>query len=328
MTGLSSGAGMSVALAVAQRAYFAAAGSVQGLPSPKPRLRLGSSASIPVFQACLRRCGRDANGAEATRGSASSPHHGNPLAQRLRRQHIGIGVPANSWIRRYGLSPNAVATLDCTAEGVACTQSRYGTAQRSVVETVFYDGKRGDFIATNSHYWVGDNSGQFANPTGPSASELQWSFFKAHPFRESQPPSVSIKSAALNGNSGPKWNGVCPTGSIASVTVRLDGRFPQPSKTASGTNHWAVTFDNLPSDAFYVPVATAKDNDGATTSASGNPVPVIQPPPNAPPSVAINSASVAGDCVTVTGSASDPEGQLMSIRSRATAARGRKRRKL
>ena len=45
------------------------------------------------------------------------------------------------------------------------------------------------------HYWVGDNSGQFADPTGPSASELQWAFFKAHPFRDSQPPSVSIASA-------------------------------------------------------------------------------------------------------------------------------------
>ena len=325
VTGLSSGAGMSVALAVAQSAYFAAAGSVEGLPYSETASSVGF---VCVNPGSFKPVSADA---VAMQMEQKQPEDQRPvpiMAIHSRNDCVvnilGSENIRDSWIRRYGLSPNAVATLDCTAEGVACTQTRYGTAQRSVVETVFYDGKRGDFIATDSHYWVGDNSGQFANPTGPSASELQWSFFKAHPFRESQPPSVSIESAALNGNSL-TVNGTAsvPTGSIASVTVRLDGRFPQPSKTASGTNHWAVTFDNLPSDAFYVPVATAKDNDGATTSASGNPVPVGSPPPNAPPSVAINSASVAGDCVTVTGSASDPEGQLMSVEVEL-GTRGRK----
>jgi poly(hydroxyalkanoate) depolymerase family esterase len=325
VTGLSSGAGMSVALAVAQSAYFAAAGSVEGLPYSETASSVGF---VCVNPGSFKPVSADA---VAMQMEQKQPEDQRPvpiMAIHSRNDCVvnilGSENIRDSWIRRYGLSPNAVATLDCTAEGVACTQTRYGTAQRSVVETVFYDGKRGDFIATDSHYWVGDNSGQFANPTGPSASELQWSFFKAHPFRESQPPSVSIESAALNGNSL-TVNGTAsvPTGSIASVTVRLDGRFPQPSKTASGTNHWTVTFDNLPSDAFYVPVATAKDNDGATTSASGNPVPVGSPPPNAPPSVAINSASVAGDCVTVTGSASDPEGQLMSVEVEL-GTRGRK----
>ncbi len=325
VTGLSSGAGMSVALAVAQSAYFAAAGSVEGLPYSETASSVGF---VCVNPGSFKPVSADA---VAMQMEQKQPEDQRPvpiMAIHSRNDCVvnilGSDNIRDSWIRRYGLSPNAVATLDCTAEGVACTQTRYGTAQRSVVETVFYDGKRGDFIATDSHYWVGDNSGQFANPTGPSASELQWSFFKAHPFRESQPPSVSFESAALSGNSL-TVNGTAsvPTGSIASVTVRLDGRFPQPSKTASGTNHWTVTFDNLPSDAFYVPVATAKDNDGATTSASGNPVPVGSPPPNAPPSVAINSASVAGDCVTVTGSASDPEGQLMSVEVEL-GTRGRK----
>src|SRR5262249_17294129 len=202
----------------------------------------------------------------------------------------------------------------CTAKGVACTQTKYGTPQRSVVETVFYDGERGDVIATNSHYWVGDNNGQFANPKGPSASELQWAFFRAHPFRDTHPPSISIASATANGTSV-TVNGTAsvPNGSVASVTVRLDGRFPQSSKTATGTNNWTITFDNLPSDAFYVPVATAKDNDGATTAATGNPVAVGSPPANAPPIVAINSASVSADCITVNGTASDPEGQLAGV---------------
>jgi hypothetical protein len=238
----------------------------------------------------------------------------------------------DAWIRRYGLSPSATATLDCTAEGVPCTQTRYGSPQRSVVETVFYEGKRGDFIGTGSHYWVGDNSGQFADPTGPSASELQWAFFKAHPFRETPPPSISISSAQPTGNSI-SMNGTASAsaGSVASVTVRLDGRFPQPSKPASGTSNWAVTFDNLHPDAIYVPVATAKDNDGTATNMTGDPITVGSPPPNIPPSVTLSSASVSGDCITVAGSASDPEGQLANVgvelgtRARKPAALGQDR---
>jgi poly(hydroxyalkanoate) depolymerase family esterase len=315
VTGLSSGAGMSVDLAVAQSAYFAAAGSVEGLPYSETASSVGFFCSNP---GSFKPVSADAVAMQTEQRQPEDQRPVPIMAIHSRNDCVvnilGSQNIRDSWIRRYGLNPSAVATSDCTAKGVACTQTKYGTAQRSVVETVFYDGKRGDFVATDSHYWVGDNSGEFANPTGPSASELQWAFFKAHPFRESQPPSVSIVSATAAGNSI-TVNGTASvaTGSIAGVTVRLDGRFPQPSKAASGTSTWNVTFDNLPSDAFYVPVATAKDNDGATTSASGDAVKIGSPPSNLPPSVMINTASVSGDCVTVIGNASDPEGQLASV---------------
>jgi hypothetical protein len=316
---------MSVALAVAQSAYFAAAGSVEGLPYSETSLSVGF---FCANQGTFKPVSADA---AAMQMEQRQPEEQRPIpimAIHSRNDCVvnvlGSENIRDSWIRRYGLSPTAVGTSDCTAKGVACTQTKYGSAQRSVIETVFYDGKRGDFVATDSHYWVGDNSGQFADPTGPSAGELQWTFFKAHPFREGQPPSISIDSAVANGNSV-TVNGTSsvPTGSVASVMVRLDGRFPQASKAAAGTNHWTVTFDNLPSDAFYVPVATAKDNDGATTSVSGNPVAVGSPRPNAPPVVSINSASVTGDCITVAGTASDPEGQLVNVQVEL-GTRGRK----
>jgi hypothetical protein len=152
---------------------------------------------------------------------------------------------------------------------------------------------------------------------------LQWAFFKAHPFHEGQ-PTVAIVSATAAGNSiTVSGTASVASGSIAGVMVRLDGPFPQTPKAASGTANWTVTFANLPADAFYVPVATAKDNDGATTSVSGTAVAIGSPPPNAAPSVAINSASVTGDCVTVDGSASDPEGQLARVEVEL-GARGRK----
>ena len=325
VTGLSSGAGMSVDLAVAQSAYFAAAGSVEGLPYSETASSVGFVCLNP---GSFKPISADA---VAMQTEQRQPEDQRPVP--IMAIHslndcvvniLGSQNIRDSWIRRYGLNSSAVATSDCTAKGVACTQTKYGTAQRSIVETVFYDGKRGDFVATDSHYWVGDNSGQFANPNGPSASELQWAFFKSHPFRESQPPSVSIASATAAGNSI-TVNGTAsvPTGSIASVAVRLDGRFPQPSKIASGTSNWNVAFDNLPSDAFYVPIATATDNDGATASVSANAVKIGSPPADLPPTVAINSASVSGDCVTVTGNASDPEGQLAGVEVEL-GARGRK----
>jgi poly(hydroxyalkanoate) depolymerase family esterase len=325
VTGLSSGAGMSVDLAVAQSAYFAAAGSVEGLPYSETASSVGFVCLNP---GTFKPVSADTVAMQVEQKQPEDQRVVPIMAIHSRNDCVvnilGSQNIRDSWIRRYGLNAGAVATSDCTAKGVACTQTKYGTAERSAVETVFYDGKRGDLIATNSHYWVGDNSGEFADPTGPSASELQWAFFKSHPFRDSPPPSVAIASATAAGNSVTvTGTATVVTGAIAGVTVRLDGRFPQPAKNASGTSTWTVTFDNLPSDAFYVPVATAKDNDGATTSATGAPVAVGSPPANAPPSVTISSASASGDCVTVAGNASDPEGQLANV-DVELGARGRK----
>jgi len=86
----------------------------------------------------------------------------------------------DSWIRRYGASPTAYETTDCTKEGVNCIHRKYGIPGRSTVETVFYDGATGDLLGKGAHYWVGDNNGEFANAEGPSASELFWDFFSRH----------------------------------------------------------------------------------------------------------------------------------------------------
>jgi poly(hydroxyalkanoate) depolymerase family esterase len=315
VTGLSSGAGMSVDLAVAQSAYFAAAGSVEGLPYSETASSVGrfcmitgSFKSIPADVVAMQ--------TEQQRPEDQRPvpimaiHSLNDCVVNI----LGSENIRDSWIRRYSINPTATEAKDCTTKGVACTQTKFGTSQRSVVETVFYDGKRGDLLGTGTHYWVGDNSGQFADPTGPSASELQWAFFKAHPFRDNPPPSVSISTAAASGNSiAVTGSASASAGSIVEIDVRLDGRFPQPQKVASGTSNWTISFDSLPADALYVPVAIAKDSAGATSTATANPVAVGNPPANAPPSVTIGNVSVNGDCVTVTGTASDPEGQLAEV---------------
>jgi hypothetical protein len=105
-----------------------------------------------------------------------------------------------------------------------------------------------------------------------------------------------------------------PAGSsIAEVTVRLEGSSPQAPKAAMGTTDWTVTFDNLPNDRRYTPVATAKDSEGQTASVTGTSVVVGTVAQNAPPTAAINSVSVAGDCVTVAGTAADTDGTIARV---------------
>jgi len=109
------------------------------------------------------------------------------------------------------------------------------------VETVFYEGRRGDIIGAGSHYWVGDNRGEFANPTGPSATDLLWTFFRAHPFAEHPPPTVTIGSASAGGTSVAVAGTASASAgsSVAEVTVRLEDSSPQAPKAATGTTNTA-----------------------------------------------------------------------------------------
>jgi poly(hydroxyalkanoate) depolymerase family esterase len=183
VTGLSSGAGMSVALAVAQNEYFAAAGSVAGLPYSEKSWSVGffcmnKGYFKPVSELIA-----------AMRAEERAPDEQRqiPLMAIHSRNDCVVNLQASenirdAWIRRYGLGPTAAENTDCTTEGVACEHQIYGEPKQSIVETIFYDGKRGYFNAKRSHYWVGDNTGEFADPQGPSATELQWTFFKDHPM--------------------------------------------------------------------------------------------------------------------------------------------------
>src|SRR5262245_29680981 len=143
VTGLSSGAGMSVALAVAKSAYFAAAGSVEGLPYSETASSVGFFCANPGSFKPVSAV------AVAMQTEQTQPEDQRPvpiIAIHSRNDCVvnilGSLNIRDSWIRRYGLNPGATATSDCTAKSVGCTQMKYGTAQRSVVETVFYDGKR------------------------------------------------------------------------------------------------------------------------------------------------------------------------------------------
>ena len=317
--GLSSGAAMSVVLGVAYSEYFAAVGSVAGLPYAETP----SSVNPMVANRCSFRA--TFNSLPTVVGAMRTEQR-RPEEQRLvpimaihSRNDCTVNVRGSenirdSWLTRYGIGQGSPTVADCTTEGVACEHRRYGPAGRSIVETVFYEGRRGDTFGGGAHYWVGDNSGQFANPTGPSASELLWTFFSTHPFADKPPPSAAITSVLPTGTSlAVSGSATASGGTISEVAVRLEGRFPEPRRVATGTTSWSVVFPNLTNNATYVPVVTVTDSDGASATVTGASVAVGSPPPNVPPVVAIGGVAVSGACVTVDGTASDPEGQLAGV---------------
>ena len=50
-----------------------------------------------------------------------------------------------------------------------------------------------------SHAWIGDNTGQFADPTGPSATDLLWAFFEANPRNVGPAVQISFNPVSLDG---------------------------------------------------------------------------------------------------------------------------------
>lgn len=180
ITGLSSGGAMSTVMAVTQSEYFAAAGAVAGLPYSET---FGFMTPNCFFRGIFRpvhavisAMGAEQQSPEEKRKVPFMTIHSNNDCVVNNRASHNI---RDSWLEYYGAGKSAYETEDCSTEGVSCTHKKYGLPGRSIVETVFYDGE--DNVDT--HYWVGDKNGEFANPEGLSASKLLWDFFRRHPFK-------------------------------------------------------------------------------------------------------------------------------------------------
>jgi poly(hydroxyalkanoate) depolymerase family esterase len=178
VAGLSSGAAMAVVMAVAYSEDIAAAGAVAGLP-------YGEDACA-VAHACFTGIAHQPVAAllEAMRAEQQDPEEQRLVPLLVIHSLNDAVVPIrnaqnlrDTWISYHHAGAAPVGTEDCTAEGVACEHSRFADADgRIVVETVFYEGPR----FGRTHFWVGDREGRFADPAGPSASELLWRFFRQH----------------------------------------------------------------------------------------------------------------------------------------------------
>jgi poly(hydroxyalkanoate) depolymerase family esterase len=192
VTGLSSGGAMAIALAVAQSEYFAAAGAAAGLPYGENSWSVSFSCLVPGF---FKSVSADVAAMQSEQ-KTSAEQRTVPVMTVQSSNDCTVNAQAaerirDTWLERYGVDRTPVGSEDCSAEGVRCTRQRYGSAERSIVETVLYEGETGGFSGRGAHYWVGDETGEFANPTGPSASALFWDFFGHHRFDPAPAPAAS-----------------------------------------------------------------------------------------------------------------------------------------
>ncbi|WP_171060513.1 PHB depolymerase family esterase [Poseidonocella sp. HB161398] len=178
IAGLSSGAAMSVVMAVAYSEDIAAAGAVAGLGYAEDAwaVRILPGCTIPTL--------RDDPEEMAAEMEAEQDAPGERRLVPLMVIHSlnDCRVPvengqnlAASWIRFYAALPDPVWQEDCSTAAMPCNHARFADAAgRTVTETVFFEGP--DIIET--HFWPGDGEGEFANPDGPSATALLWGFFE------------------------------------------------------------------------------------------------------------------------------------------------------
>jgi len=268
ITGLSSGAAMAVVAAVAYSEDFAAAGAVAGLPYGEDAAAVGFACGLPTQHHGISRIVGDMQAeqrdpAEQRVVPMLVIHSLNDCTVPIRN---GLNI-RDSWIRHHGAEPEPAEVRDCTTEGVSCRHSRYTDAGGTpVVETVLYGGP----TSGRTHYWPGDNAGPFADPTGPSASELLWGFFQDKSLAPGVAADIRINDARVEGTRIVVGGTADSAGAaIARVGVRLDGEMPRAEQDAAGTATWSTAFAELPADRFYTPVARLVLEDGAEKLAFG-----------------------------------------------------------
>jgi poly(hydroxyalkanoate) depolymerase family esterase len=276
VAGLSSGAAMAVVMAVAYSEDIAAAGAVAGLPYGEDACAVANACFTGIAHKPVRAF------VEAMQAEQQSPDEQRLVPMMVIHSTNDMTVPVrnaqnirDSWIAYYDADATPASTEDCTTEGVSCEHSRFtDRGGRTVVETVLYNGPP----SGTTHYWVGDNAGRFANPDGPSASELLWSFFEKHTLAPHTQAAIDILPAEVEGTSATIKGTVGSERGIQQVLVRLDGDAPQAERAAEGTTSFSTRFEDLPDDQRYTPVVRAVLDDGASATAAGPEFAVGQPP--------------------------------------------------
>jgi poly(hydroxyalkanoate) depolymerase family esterase len=276
VAGLSSGAAMAVVMAVAYSEDIAAAGAVAGLPYGEDACAVANACftgiahkPVSAFVEAMQAEQKDAE--ERRLVPITVIHSTNDMKVPIRNaQNL-----RDSWIAYYDADATPASTEDCTAEGVSCEHARYTDQEgRTVVETVLYNGPP----SGTTHYWVGDNAGMFADPDGPSASELLWSFFREHTLAPGTHADIGILPAEVEGTSATIRGTIEAERGIRQIFVRLDGKAPEAERPAEGTTSFAARFEDLADDQRYIPVVRALFDDGASKTKTGPEFAVGEPP--------------------------------------------------
>lgn len=180
VTGLSSGAGMTVAMLIAHAGKIASGAAVAGVPYSETPHAIKASVNSRARLRPLRRVVMAMNNAMR--------HNKRPvplfIVHGFDDPVVDIEAATNlrdSWAMCFGIDPRAsVRTRDGRSGDLAWTHQRHrGVDRRPLVETLFIHG--------GGHGWYGGNPGPFSYPDGPKISTHMWRFFRDNPLNRRQP---------------------------------------------------------------------------------------------------------------------------------------------
>lgn len=273
ITGLSSGAAMSVVAATTHNEYWAAVASASGLPYGEDSASVSFS-GCPGF-ATLHAVSRVVSDMRAELNDA----YAIPTMVLQNNQDCTVVQPAGRNIRDATLMVFGDATHNTPtttqAQQTACTpalgedyhcQHVFYTADaqsgsRSLVETVFYDGPTATPNPNDTdhgHYWIGGadgNNGKWSLKRGPSYPDIIWDFFSRHPRA-----STAQLHIALRGDNP--------------LRITPGQAFTDPGATATDAQGHSLTVHadcasvNSSQVGQYTCTYQATDSAGHTTSAS------------------------------------------------------------
>ncbi|MDJ0780185.1 MAG: PHB depolymerase family esterase [Gammaproteobacteria bacterium] len=176
VTGLSSGAGMAVAMMVAHADSIASGAAVAGVPygekaeavvhamNPEPRNR-------PVITIATEMRREMGEGGRTVPIQIVHSHDDDKVLIK------SAEVLRDSWGYHFGIDlREAHRTRSGETAGTRWEHCQYRNGSgRSAIETLFLEGP--------GHGWYGGNPGNFSYPDAPDASAAIWEFFDAHPRR-------------------------------------------------------------------------------------------------------------------------------------------------
>ena len=175
VTGLSSGAGMTVAMLVAHSDKIASGAAVAGIPYAEKAVAVRHGMNRqprnrPVV--AIVKAMRDEMGRRTRVVPIQILHSRSDEVVDIKSAQI----LRDSWGHCFGIdtrNPDSSETGELG--GTAWEHSRYhGDASASLIETVFLEGP--------GHGWYGGRPGNFSFPDAPDISAGIWNFFESHPL--------------------------------------------------------------------------------------------------------------------------------------------------
>lgn len=175
VAGLSSGAGMAVALMVVHAPMISSGCTVAGVAYGE------SPQAVQLFRPIPPRYRPTATLARGM--ERQMPEHKHPVPLLIVHSHsdqtVDIKAAKNlrdSWAKCYDISLHRKVGVNVGETGASHWRRTHyrGTERRQVIDTLWLDGP--------GHGWCGGNTGPFSFPNAIDLSQQAWQFFKSHPL--------------------------------------------------------------------------------------------------------------------------------------------------